>query len=295
MDTPSIFEEFQEKGLVVLRNVFTDKQIDRYNQTVSKVREIFDTNDTSGRPDRIGQLHQRHPSLLELAFEEKITSLLAEVFASKPVVFGSLNFEVGTQQALHVDAVFFYPQPEFCMAGVWIALDDVDETNGPLMYIPGSHKWEMLHSVDIVEDHPEGKRLRDRVRSGSASPEERAETLGILGNIWAEKFSASVAASSQPVRTVPVKKGDVVIWHSLLAHGGSPVKDLTKTRKSAVFHFLAKESSLFSFDAFMFFNPGEFTDEYSERIQLDNYGSNEYIKYPHFVLYEKGQEKVMPL
>jgi ectoine hydroxylase-related dioxygenase (phytanoyl-CoA dioxygenase family) len=36
------------------------------------------------------------------------------------------------------------------------------------------------------------------------------------------------------------KKGDVFIWHSQLFHGGSPIIDRKKTRKSLVTHYFKK-------------------------------------------------------
>ena len=35
--------------------------------------------------------------------------------------------------------------------------------------------------------------------------------------------------------------GDMLIWHSQLFHGGSPIKDKSKTRKSLVTHYFTKE------------------------------------------------------
>jgi ectoine hydroxylase-related dioxygenase (phytanoyl-CoA dioxygenase family) len=35
------------------------------------------------------------------------------------------------------------------MCGVWIALEDVDERNGPLVYLPGSHKLPELYLTNF--------------------------------------------------------------------------------------------------------------------------------------------------
>ena len=37
------------------------------------------------------------------------------------------------------------------------------------------------------------------------------------------------------------KKGDVIIWHANLIHGGAPVTDPSLTRKSMVVHYYAKD------------------------------------------------------
>ena len=35
------------------------------------------------------------------------------------------------------------------MYGLWVALEDIDETNGPLMYFPGSHRWPIYTNEHI--------------------------------------------------------------------------------------------------------------------------------------------------
>ena len=37
-------------------------------------------------------------------------------------------------------------------------------------------------------------------------------------------------------------KGDVLIWHANLLHGGEPMKDKSLTRKSMVLHYYAKDA-----------------------------------------------------
>jgi len=39
-------------------------------------------------------------------------------------------------------------------------------------------------------------------------------------------------------RFYDAKKGDVFLWHGMLVHGGSPVKNPALTRKSMVIHYL---------------------------------------------------------
>merc|ERR1712232_1119353 len=66
-----------------------------------------------------------------------------------PIHVSGLFFESGTEQALHSDTWYklhgVVPEK---MLGAWIALEDTDETlgNGPLEYVPGSHK---LKNVDF--------------------------------------------------------------------------------------------------------------------------------------------------
>ena len=46
----------------------------------------------------------------------------------------------GPQQAPHSDALHFSSKPAGFMCGVWVALEDMDMDNGPLVFYPGSHR-----------------------------------------------------------------------------------------------------------------------------------------------------------
>lgn len=35
------------------------------------------------------------------------------------------------------------------MCGVWVALEQIDEDNGPLVYFPGSHQWSIYSNEHI--------------------------------------------------------------------------------------------------------------------------------------------------
>jgi hypothetical protein len=102
----------------VLPSVYNREDIARYNAILAKERlTIPETKDEYGYGDRIGQLHQKHPELLDLASDSRVLDVLRFAFGNDPIVFGSLNFERGTEQAAHIDAIFFYPQPSYAMAG----------------------------------------------------------------------------------------------------------------------------------------------------------------------------------
>ena len=64
--------------------------------------------------------------------------------------FQTLIFQRGSQQHLHSDAVHFNSWPKGFMCGVWLALEDITQDNGPLMYHPGSHKWAVYDNDQTV-------------------------------------------------------------------------------------------------------------------------------------------------
>jgi phytanoyl-CoA hydroxylase len=158
-------------------------------------------------------------SARQALFAEPIVRFLRLIFEDRPQLFQSLSFEQGSQQGLHQDSAFVVVSSPLELAASWIALQDVTAGSGELMYLEGSHRLpeyvfggERKHydsELDRKEDEQEWTRLIH----------ENAEKMGL------ER------------RTFLPRKGDVLLWHADLAHGGSVVEDDQATRKSLVGHY----------------------------------------------------------
>lgn len=283
--------KFDEEGLIVLEDLFSNDELDQHLRSVREIRQRVDVKDENGFGDRIGQLHQLDRSLMSLATTNKVLlEVLRYALKDEPMLFGSLNFEKGSQQRLHVDAIFFWPEPEYSMAGVWIALEDVDLQNGPLIYVPGSHRWPMIRSEDIIADKPDAKIKRDLARAGKISGAELGSFVAEMGNLWTEKYYRLLEEKRVKPTKLVLKKGTVVVWHSLLAHGGDVIANQTRSRNSVVYHFLGRKSLLFNFENFMLLNRLEFHQEKAEKFSIDRYKGIDYIKYSYFVTYNDGEQ-----
>ena len=92
--------------------------------------------------------------------------------------------------AWHQDYSYWtYSQP-MAHATCWIALDDTDEGNGCLHYVPGSHRWGLLPITGLTEDHESIKAV--------LSPERKA--------------------GFRPV-PIPLRRGHAAFHHPLMVHG----------------------------------------------------------------------------
>ena len=171
-----------------------------------------------------------------MALEPNVLSLLEGLYDRKPRAFQTLNFPVGTQQPAHSDSMFFSADPPRFMCGVWVALEDMDMENGPLVYYPGSHKLP-TPSLDLVEreigEHIDSSSFkgvdelrRERNRQYSIYCRHLIETKGL------ERAYGTI------------RKGQAVIWSSNLLHGGSPQADPSRTRHSQVSHYLFEDVRL---------------------------------------------------
>lgn len=288
--------EWLEEGFSILRGAYTADEIAAYNEIVAKVRDEVPTGDDEfGFGDRIGQLHQRHPELLNLASAPSVLAFLRWAFNDEPVVFGSLNFERGTEQEAHIDAIFFWPEPTYSMAGCWIALEDISVDAGPLFYVPQSHQWPFYLSEHVVAGEPELAERRTLAARGELSDSERRKLVSELGLAWTDRLLSLESTMQSERKAFSLKAGDVVFWHSLLAHGGLPRLDRSLSRKSAVFHFIGRNTRLYTFDQFMLHDRAELQQQQAQPMDLLNYdGRIDYMRYDHFVTYSPD-EKVIPV
>src|SRR5262245_25646060 len=60
------------------------------------------------------------PAVREIATWPPIVELVRTLYRREPIPFQTINFEVGTQQLVHSDALHFHCLPERFMCGVWV-------------------------------------------------------------------------------------------------------------------------------------------------------------------------------
>jgi len=160
-----------------------------------------------------------HGSIRALALEPVVLDLLRHLYGREPFAFQTLNFAVGSEQHFHSDAVHFHSYPHGFMCGVWIALQDVQPESGPLIYFPGSHRLPYLSARSLGLN-------RDMVM-------EEQHPQRFFEPSWQQAVNEHAFEKQQ---FLP-KRGDLLIWHANLLHGGEPVQDKTSRRWSQVNHY----------------------------------------------------------
>jgi hypothetical protein len=168
---------------------------------------------------RIQDGWKEEPVIRRLALHPQILDLLHILYGRKPFAFQTLNFAVGSQQHYHSDAVHFHSQPHGFMCGVWIPLDDVLPESGPLIYFPGSHRLPYQNAVTLG--------LTPEQVAAESHPQRFFEPL------WQMDVKR---LGLEPKIFLP-KRGQVLIWHANLLHGGSPVASRKARRWSQVIHY----------------------------------------------------------
>jgi ectoine hydroxylase-related dioxygenase (phytanoyl-CoA dioxygenase family) len=199
-------EVYNKNGYLVVKSVIDNDIID------SIVNEIYEKHPENKNQYRITDAWKQYDIIGYLAFNKKIMNILFQLYNRKPLPFQTLNFYLGTEQKIHSDQIHFCSYPKNFMCGVWIALEDISMDSGPLIYYPRSHKlpFYTMHHLKIEPGNYDEyeKKIEQKINTIGLSPK--------YGNI---------------------KKGDIIIWHANLLHGGSKRNNINLTRKSIVIHY----------------------------------------------------------
>src|SRR5262249_45836153 len=157
-----------------------------------------------------------------LALAPAVLSLLESLYDCKPLPFQTLNFRVGTQQRAHSDTIHFNSIPSGYLCGVWVALEDIDLDNGPLIYYPGSHRLPELTVEHVNKAMP---------------PEFDTCTQSDLYARYERLISSRIARFGFESRYGVLKRGQALLWSANLQHGGAIQRDKSRTRHSQVTHY----------------------------------------------------------
>jgi ectoine hydroxylase-related dioxygenase (phytanoyl-CoA dioxygenase family) len=147
---------YRENGYLVVANVLSGAEIEELRRVtdefVEKARsrtshdDIYDLEDSHSaaepRVRRIKTPHQWHESYARMVAHPGILEVLKQLWGpSIRFDVSKLNLKAagyGAPVEWHQDWAF-YPHTNDDLAAVGIMLDDVDDANGPLMVLPGSH------------------------------------------------------------------------------------------------------------------------------------------------------------
>ena len=169
---------------------------------------------------RVQDAWQTVPEVKRIACNPELVKLLSDLYGRQAFPFQTLNFPVGTQQHFHSDSVHFSSVPERFMAGVWVALEDIDSDNGPLIYYPGSHTLPIFTNEHV-----------------GINPDTQSENPYSHYPAYEQAWEAIVDALDLKPLQFHAKKGQALIWAANLLHGGAAQKDHNRTRYSQVTHY----------------------------------------------------------
>lgn len=237
--------EWRKDGYLILKNFIPHELIDayvaRYERDNGKYAPIgYITGTPYMQVDEIKDLSLYAP-LVEI-----LNGLIGEPMGM------SLNLcnWVSTERNWHQDDYLNPPEVNGHYLACWFALDDIHPDSGVFEFVPGSHKWPVMRGEKVralLEPHERADPLWPRIAERFLDEvferkiiEEYKKNRQVAYEKAKEKAGDGwpcFEIDSPIKRWSDAKKGDVLIWHSWLAHRGSKPKNPNLLRKSLITHY----------------------------------------------------------
>ncbi|MGW6282280.1 phytanoyl-CoA dioxygenase family protein [Kribbella sp. NPDC055071] len=217
-------EEFDETGYTLVRGLFGADEAERLRDHYMELRhrgayqnDFAGHNGTDRDPlrryPRMAQMHRWDETSLQWMIDARIDEVIRALLGRSPYAVQTMIYfkPPGSRgQALHQDNFYLKAEPGTCIAA-WMALDHVDEANGCLEVVPGSHRWPLLCT-------------------------EKADTT--------VSFTDVTVPVPEPQAAVPVEMepGDMLFFHGALVHGSNPNVTEDRFRRALIGHYIEGEA-----------------------------------------------------
>ena len=154
-------ERFHEDGFLVLSNLFLREEVEVLRRELPAILEEdcpANIREKSGGPVRTAMgLHLRNPTFAKLARHPRLVEPAMQIAGDKLYI---QQVKVNAKAAFsgevwqwHYDFATHHNEdgvPEPLALNLHVFLDYVNEYNGPLIFIPGSHKLPVRTALDIT-------------------------------------------------------------------------------------------------------------------------------------------------
>ncbi len=212
-------DHLRKWGFCILPERLPIDIITQFREELTCAIEAGQISYRSGSSDRIHGAHHL-PAGRSIWQYPPVLSFLKSYFRDVPCACQTLTYINGSEQDAHQDTIHLTPYPDGFMAGVWIALEDVQPESGELFVYPGSHRTPRLLSrylglAKVTNNYASYARFSEKIR-------ELLESGGYEKVVYRPKA------------------GEILVWHENLIHGGSPRIWSDRTRFSIVSHYFAK-------------------------------------------------------
>lgn len=222
-----------DNGYVILKNLIDHRTLDAvwaaYEGAISAGKMKLPPEPAGGDDPYPGRYLNPHRKIGDFCRVLKHASLyhwIRLLMDREPRPLQTITSHKGSQQGAHSDSIHMTTYPLGYLTAAWVAFEDIHPDSGPLVYYPGSHKLPYLFSKDVDITESEFKKVG--YASYHAKYEPRIQQMIADHELQPHYFLAN--------------KGDVLIWHANLIHGGSPRKDVRLSRKALVCHYFVKGS-----------------------------------------------------
>lgn len=226
-----LYRKWAEDGYVILPKLIPDALLDASWQAYEKAVHSGAITlppepaaDGDSLPGRFLNPHKKVSEFCRVAKHTGLMQWLQKLLGHPAKLLQTIASHKGSQQSAHSDSIHMTTYPLGYLAAAWIAFEDIHMDSGPLEFYPGSHRLPYVFSRELQIS------VEDMKTEGYATYRARYEPL----------VQQMIAEHQLRPKYLDARKGDVLIWHANLLHGGSRRKDLSLTRKALVAHYFAK-------------------------------------------------------
>ena len=210
---PKLFSHQQMDAVVNRHDVFKKSPTSAFRPqgTTGFERPILDDQENQinsiQNPHLLGLSREFSSSIKDILYSDSLYECMSDFTGEKEFThYQSMFFDKSTGTGLHQDTWYLDTMPAGKLFGIWIALEDIEDSCGPFyLYLKGPSCPILPTDYDFSAIETDEKFVQDYP-------------------------DASV------FKFYP-KKGDVLIWDSFNLHGAFPPIDDTETRKSVTAHF----------------------------------------------------------
>ncbi|WP_439581147.1 phytanoyl-CoA dioxygenase family protein [Dyadobacter bucti] len=227
MDIEFVKKRFEEDGYVFLPGFLSEEEIAVLNTKLDSFIEnvvpgmpatdVFyeDKNDRSTLK-QIMHVSKYEPSFAPLLHDSKFSKIAEELLEDKvvPRILEYFNKppKIGKPTPPHQDGYYFMLKPAKAVT-MWMALENVDEANGCVRYVKGSHLKGMR-------------------------PHGRTQTLGFSQGIT----DFGIPEDMENEIAFPARPGDLLIHDSLTIHRADGNQTTDRTRKALGFIYFGESA-----------------------------------------------------
>lgn len=225
--TPQLREDFEEKGFVFIPGFISREEVQQIHERLEALirdqvpkmppeRAFYEGTKDRSTLKQIQVLYAYDPFFAKLMFASKFEQL-AEFLLHDQVVGKNMQYfnkppKLGQPTPPHQDGYYFMLSPSEAVT-MWLALEPVDEENGCVRYVQGSHARGMR-------------------------PHGRTQVLGFSQGMTdfgtAEDLQNEVYFICQP--------GDLLVHHALTIHRADGNQSVSRTRQALGFIYYAQHA-----------------------------------------------------
>ena len=217
-------------GAVEIAGFFEARRIDAmweaYERALAARRVTPDAEPTAAEPlpGRTLNAHFAVPEIAAMLHDAGVMEIVSVLLGAQALPFQTIIGHRASEQRAHSDAIHMTTYPLGYLAASWLALEDIAPDSGPLVYYPGSHRLPYVFAEDVA-----------------ISPDQfRNEGYEPYAQRYEPRIAGLIAEHGLQARTFAPRKGDLLLWHGNLIHGGASRARIGTSRRALVGHYFAQ-------------------------------------------------------